>query len=76
MPSTPLIPLTLIVSSVALASLLRPPLRSQVDRAIARVQLWHNRQHQRAVFRSLDDDRLRDIGLTRSAAEREGQRYD
>ena len=76
MPATRIIPLTLMVSAVALASLLRPELRSRVDRAIARVKLWRDRQRQRAALRSLDDNRLKDIGVTRAAAERESRRHD
>ena len=71
-----IIPLTLMVSAVALASLLRPELRSRVGRAFARVKLWRDRQRQRAALRSLDDDRLKDIGVTRAAAERECRRHD
>ncbi len=76
MPAAQVIPLTLMVSAIGLAALVRPALRLQVDRALARLQLWHDRQRQRAVLRSLDDDRLRDIDLTRAAAESEGQRHD
>ncbi|MGQ0567848.1 MAG: DUF1127 domain-containing protein [Gemmobacter sp.] len=76
MPVAPIIPLTLVVSAVGLAALVRPALRSRIDRAFVLLQLWHDRQRQRAVLRSLDDDRLRDIGLTRAAAEREGRCHD
>jgi len=76
MPATRIIPLTLMVSAVALASLLRPELRSRFDRAIARVKLWRDRQRQRAALRSLDETRLKDIGVTRAAAERESRRHD
>lgn len=76
MPAAQIIPLTLMVSAIGLAALVRPALRLQVDRAFARVKLWRYRQRQRAALRSLDDDRLKDIGVTRAAAEREGRRYD
>lgn len=71
-----IIPLTLMVSAVALASLLRPELRSRFDRAFARLKLWRDCQRQRAALRSPDDDRLKDIGVTRAAAERDGRRHD
>lgn len=76
MSAAPIIPLTLIVSAIGLTALLRPAMRSRIDRVFARRQLRRDRQRQRVVLRRLDEDQLRDIGLTRAAADREGRRLD
>lgn len=51
------------------------PTRSEKDawlpRLIASLRDWQMRRAGRLVLREMDDDRLRDIGITRAEAERE-----
>jgi uncharacterized protein YjiS (DUF1127 family) len=48
-----------------------PRLVRTLARALARVWLWHERTRQRAQLARLDDSLLRDIGVSRDAAEAE-----
>ena len=54
----------------------RTSLLRRLDRALAaafdKVLVWHDRVRGRRMLRGLDDHMLRDIGIDRSDAEREG----
>lgn len=47
---------------------------SALLRLVMRLQDWHERARGRRVLLSLNDQQLRDIGLSRADAEREGLR--
>jgi uncharacterized protein YjiS (DUF1127 family) len=46
--------------------------RARLDRFLP----WQDRQRRRAALGDLDARRLRDVGLSREQAEREGRRHD
>jgi uncharacterized protein YjiS (DUF1127 family) len=53
---------------------IRQNVRSLLARSLATLCLWQQRRHGRRDLLGLDDRLLRDIGLSRAAAEREAHK--
>lgn len=70
------VPVSLVVGLAGAGGILLSSGRLHGRAWLARLLRWQDRQRQRAALLDLDARLLRDVGLNRDQAEREGHRHD
>jgi len=76
MAIAPVVPLSVLFGVVGVAALAWSAQPDRVADPLHRFLHWRDRQRQRAAHLNLDARLLRDVGLSRDQAEREGRRHD
>lgn len=76
MAIAPVVPLSVLFGVVGVAALAWSAQSDRIADPLRRFTQWRDRQRQRAALRELDARLLRDVGLSRDQAEREGRRHD
>ncbi|MFN3312556.1 MAG: DUF1127 domain-containing protein [Hyphomonas sp.] len=76
MAIAPLVPLSILFGAAGAGAIVFAGGHPRATRLLHRFLSWQDRQRQRAALLDLDARLLRDVGLTRDQAEREGLRHD
>lgn len=76
MAIAPVVPLSILFGVNGAGAILISAWRPRSARLLGRLLRWQDRQRQRAALLDLDARLLRDVGLSRAQAEREGRRHD
>jgi uncharacterized protein YjiS (DUF1127 family) len=76
MAMSPLVPISVFVGLAGAGAILLSATRPMGGSLLDRFQNWRDRQKQRAALLELDARLLRDVGLSREQAEREGRSHD
>ena len=76
MAIAPAVPLSILFSAAGAGAIVIAAGHPRAARLLHGFLSWQDRQRQRAALLDLDARLLRDVGLTRDQAEREGQRHD
>ena len=76
MAIAPVVPLSVLSGVAGLGAVAWSARPDRVAQPLRRFLRWHDRQRQRAALLDLDARLLRDVGLSREDAEREGRRHD
>ena len=76
MAMAPAVPLSILFGVAGAGAIVVAGGSPRAARLLHRFLIWQDRQRQRAAFLELDARLLRDVGLTRDQAEREGKRHD
>lgn len=76
MAIAPVVPLSILFGVAGAGAIVVAAGRPRAARLLHRFLRWQDRQRQRAALLDLDARLLRDVGLTRDQAEREGLRHD
>jgi uncharacterized protein YjiS (DUF1127 family) len=76
MAIAPVVPLSILFGVAGAGAILISAGRPRSARLLDRFLRWRDRQMQRAALMDLDARLLRDVGLSRDQAEREGRLHD
>ncbi len=76
MAIAPVVPLSILFGVASAGAIVVAAGRPRAAQLLRRFLRWQDRQRQRAALLDLDARLLRDVGLTRDQAEREGLRHD
>lgn len=76
MAIAPVVPLSILFGAAGAGAILISAGRPRSARLLDRLLRWQDRQRQRAALLDLYTRLLRDVGLSRDQAEREGRRRD
>lgn len=76
MAIAPVVPLSILFGVAGAGAIVFAGESPRAARLLHRFLRWQDRQRQRAELLDLDARLLRDVGLTRDQAEREGLRHD
>lgn len=76
MAMSPVVSVSIVAGLAGAGAILLPAPETARRGWLDRFLRWQDRQRQRAALRDLDARLLRDVGLSREQAEREGGRHD